>query len=163
LQGARAGRVIAHPEAATVANAELRVNARGRDRVRAECVKGVHAGVVGELVEGIPADYPRGLVAELGYNPFLFEGFVLLSNNALVRRAAFVHLPPQPKGGARPLLAALYPDDAGLMLAAKLPVAVELVENMKRCRELLAARKFRRVGSSSSSSSASGTFPRVSR
>ncbi len=163
LQGPESGRVIGHPEAVTVEGAELRVNAKGRDRVRSECVKGVHAGVVDVVAPGIPADYPAGLVVEVGYNPFLFEGFVVLGNNALLRRAAFVHLPPQPRGGARPLLAALYPEDAGLLLVPKAAVAPELVANMTRCRELLAARKFRRVSSSSSSSSSSPSFPRVSK
>ena len=90
---------------------------------------------------GIPASWPRELVAEVGYNPFLFDSFVLLANNAPLERAAYVELPPQPRGGARPLLAALLPRDRWLLELPKSPVDPARLDAMRRCRERLAARK----------------------
>lgn len=147
LRGPSKGRVVGHPDDVTVANVEFRVNAAGRDRVRAECVKGVHAGVVGTIDEsGIPADYPAHLVVEVGYNPFLFDSFVLLANRVPLHRAAFVRMPPQPRGGARPLVAALYPEDAHLLDVPPVAVDPDRAARMRDCRERNAKRGGRRRG-----------------
>lgn len=147
LRGPSKGRVVGHPDDVTVANVEFRVNAAGRDRVRAECVKGVHAGVVGTIDEsGIPADYPAHLVVEVGYNPFLFDSFVLLANRVPLHRAAFVRMPPQPRGGARPLVAALYPEDAHILDVPPVTVDPDRAARMRDCRERNAKRGGRRRG-----------------
>lgn len=147
LRGPSKGRVIGHPDDVTVADVEFRVNAAGRDRVRAECVKGVHAGVVGTIdAAGIPADYPAHLIVEVGYNPFLFDSFVLLANRVPLHRAAFVRMPPQPRGGARPLIAALYPEDAHLLDAPPVAVDGDRAARMRECRERNAKRGARRRG-----------------
>lgn len=135
------GRVVAHPLRVVLTDCAFRVNARGRDKVRATCSKNVHS-----VVRGVPATrrpaWPQRLTAEVGYNPYLFDGFVLLANGALIRRAAWVAFPATSKGARpEPLTVGLYPEDAALLDAPKAPVDPRRVARMAWCRQSPAERR----------------------
>jgi hypothetical protein len=67
--------VIGHANTVVIADPQFVVSAKGRDRVRAERQKNVHAFVRGELVS---ADEATVLVDEgkVSYNPYKNETFV---------------------------------------------------------------------------------------
>jgi sulfur carrier protein ThiS len=128
------GRVVAHPPKAVLADCIFRVNAAGRDKVRATCSKNVHSVVRGAPIERAPA-WPQSLVAEVGYNPYLFDSFVVLANGQPIHRAAWVEFPDTPRGARPlPLIVGVYPEDAHLLDAPKAPVDPSRVARMADCR-----------------------------
>lgn len=133
------GRVVAHPARVVLSDCAFRVNARGRDKVRATCSKNVHSVVRGVPRARRPA-WPRRLVAEVGYNPYLFDSFVVLANGAPVERAAWVAFPDASGGRPRPLLVGLYPEDAALLSAPRVPVDPRRVARMAECKRRRGAR-----------------------
>lgn len=75
LEGPRKGRVINRSEHVTLAHVTFKVSAAGRDRVRREKRKNVHAVVRGTLLcSGLT---PRGMGSPVNvrYNPYRDEGF----------------------------------------------------------------------------------------
>jgi hypothetical protein len=82
------GRGPGHQEELTLANCAFHVSEAGRERVRRERRKNVHAGCFGTVVPAHEAPL-TGWVA-IGYNPYEHEGFVRKDNGDLVTAARFV-------------------------------------------------------------------------
>lgn len=133
------GRVVAHPLRVVLADATFRVNARGRDKVRATCSKNVHSVVRGEPRARRPA-WPARLVVDVGYNPYLFDSFVVLANGQPIRRAAWVEFPDMRQRSPRPLRVGLYAEDAALLDAPRVPVDPRRLARMAACRSRRGAR-----------------------
>jgi hypothetical protein len=89
LEGPNKGRVVAHRPSVHLVNAEFRVSQAGRARVIAEQRKNVHAGVVGQWDDTLPASYAGVAVT---YNPYRFESFVRKSDEQPVHRAHNAYL-----------------------------------------------------------------------
>ena len=134
------GRIVAHPTRVVLGDCAFRVNAKGRDKVRATCSKNVHS-----VVRGVPMDrrpsWSDSLVVDVGYNPYLFDSFVVLANGHPIRRAAWVAFPETTVGGRpQPLTVGLYPEDAHLMHAPKSPMDPRRAARMAWCRQSPAER-----------------------
>ena len=76
LEGPEKGRVIAHKEIVHLRNAIPKVSQKGRERVLRERRKNVHAGIVGELIDGIPENSWVTNPVFPTYNPYLYSTFV---------------------------------------------------------------------------------------
>lgn len=76
LSGPDKGRVIAHSKYVILRKAEARVQEAGRQRVLRERRKNVHAGIVGDLVQGEAVDLPWMESRRVTYNPYLYDWFV---------------------------------------------------------------------------------------
>lgn len=86
LEGPQRGRVIGHSPVVKLTEVTPKVSQKGRQRVLREQKKNVHAGIVGNLLEGPQAHTrPQGdLVAsgwrEVTYNPYKYSEFVHKDN-----------------------------------------------------------------------------------
>ncbi|QFG08665.1 hypothetical protein PBI_VANISOA_86 [Mycobacterium phage Vanisoa] len=75
LEGPDKGRVIARHQLIILRNAKGKVSEKGRQRVLRERRKNVHAGLVGELVQGEAVNLtPQA--REVTYNPYRYDSFV---------------------------------------------------------------------------------------
>jgi hypothetical protein len=79
LEGPRKGRVIAHSKYVVLRNAHGKVSAAGRARVLREGRKNVHAGMVGDFVQGVEVKLPSW-AQDVTYNPYKYETFVYKSD-----------------------------------------------------------------------------------
>jgi hypothetical protein len=70
------GRVIGHASNVYLRDARFIVNAAGRDRVRSERRKNVHAFVDGRLTEPPLTALERFMPIRVNYNPYRDDGFV---------------------------------------------------------------------------------------
>jgi hypothetical protein len=61
---------------------EFKVNRNGRERVRREKRKNVHAGVKGYMGESTWDTYPEELFDEVTYNPYKYKSFVMKGTEA---------------------------------------------------------------------------------
>jgi hypothetical protein len=104
-RGPERGRVVAHPSVVVLADCTFRVSAAGRERVRRERSKNVHAMVRGTPVRARPR-WPASLVKQVTYNPYQHDGFVDVATGRIVTRAAWVSFPTR-----GPLTVGLYPED----------------------------------------------------
>ncbi len=84
MEGENKGRVIARVDGIALKNASFRVSRAGRERVIREQRKNVHAGVVGEWIQG--EDFFG--TARVTYNPYKYETFVLADDPTQVIRDA---------------------------------------------------------------------------
>ncbi|QFG04662.1 hypothetical protein PBI_KEZIACHARLES14_88 [Mycobacterium phage Keziacharles14] len=75
LEGPDKGRVIARHQLVILRNAKGKVSEAGRQRVLRERKKNVHAGLVGELVQG-EAVTLKPDARKVTYNPYRYETFV---------------------------------------------------------------------------------------
>ncbi|AMS00889.1 hypothetical protein SEA_FAYELY_89 [Mycobacterium phage Fayely] len=75
LTGPDRGRVIARQQLVILRNASGKVSEAGRQRVLRERRKNVHAGLVGELVQGEAVTLAPDS-REVTYNPFKYSSFV---------------------------------------------------------------------------------------
>jgi hypothetical protein len=73
LEGPNKGRVVAHRAQVLLVNAKFKVSEAGRQRVIREQRKNVHAGVVGEWKDTVPAEFQGKSVT---YNPYKYNTFV---------------------------------------------------------------------------------------
>jgi hypothetical protein len=82
----KTGRVIAHKEALTLADAKFVIRKSGQDRVRREGKKNVHAFVVGyfSLRNGL-ATYPKA--QKVIYNPYKNDTFVFADTQEPIEQA----------------------------------------------------------------------------
>ena len=72
------GLVIAHAPRVVLFDAKPKISIAGRDRVRRERVKNVHAGVVGQWDEHpINSDIAGG--TRITYDPYRFDSFVIMN------------------------------------------------------------------------------------
>lgn len=72
------GRVIDHPGSVILDHPEFVVQPAGRERVRREGQKNVHAFVRGELVDEVP-EFSVEIGEQVTYNPYKNDSFVLKS------------------------------------------------------------------------------------
>ena len=72
MEGASKGKVIARVAGIALANATFKVSRAGRERVLREQCKNVHAGVVGEWLQG--EDFFGSV--RVTYNPYKYSTFV---------------------------------------------------------------------------------------
>ena len=84
MQGENKGRVIAHVKGLALKDATFKVSRAGRERVLREQRKNVHAGVVGELLQG--KDFFG--TTRVTYNPYKYTTFVKADNPEEVIRDA---------------------------------------------------------------------------
>lgn len=82
------GKVIHTVPFLTLAPAEFRVSAKGRDRVRQTGKKTVHAVIRGEVV-GLTASIPENAL-QVGYNPYGDDEFMMLAVGKPIFQARMV-------------------------------------------------------------------------
>lgn len=96
------GLVIAHADYVKLKNVEFRVRQGGKEKVRAEMSKNVHAFVIGDLVEFIeyPAtDIPSATSSKsITYDPYKYDSFVYRDTEEPVTSAREVEMINQPGG-----------------------------------------------------------------
>lgn len=104
LEGEFKGRIIGYASGIMMQKAEFRVSAAGRERVRREKRKHVHAGIVGNVFktahyeerlcrihdEIIKPYLPLIPLTHVKYNPYMHETFVAKEGTLPVTSAAFV-------------------------------------------------------------------------
>ncbi|QFG10453.1 hypothetical protein KIV65_gp14 [Mycobacterium phage Anthony] len=78
-EGPDKGRVVAHSEHVLLGGVTPKVSAAGRDRVRRERRKNVHAGLTGELLSLEEQDF---IGSKVTYNPYRADGFVYATTEA---------------------------------------------------------------------------------
>lgn len=95
LEGENKGRVIEHAYAVSLVNAKFAVQPAGRERVRQEGKKNVHAFVRGRLVPEAHAKSfnpfdpePR----EVTYNPYMYDSFVDTEFKSAIHTADYVDM-----------------------------------------------------------------------
>jgi hypothetical protein len=92
LQGPNRGRVIKHATDITLTDCVFKVSEAGRQKVLAQKVKNVHAGVVGYMDSSVK----QGVTDEhidVTYNPYKFSTFVNRANtDEPVHTARFVKM-----------------------------------------------------------------------
>ncbi|AFI24997.1 hypothetical protein [Mycobacterium phage SWU1] len=89
LEGDFKGRVIHRSGHVLLAHAKGVVRPAGRDKVRRERRKVVHAGIVGELISLLPQDFVGSKIA---YNPYENDTFVHANTQAPFLGADRVYL-----------------------------------------------------------------------
>ena len=89
LEGDRKGRVVTHADKVLLRGATFAVQPAGRDKVRREGKKNVHAFVRGEWMAALAQGKARRSVM---YNPYKFETFVFADNQEPVFAAKSVAL-----------------------------------------------------------------------
>jgi hypothetical protein len=85
-------RVIAHVNKIQLENCLFKVSATGRERVRRERKKNVHAGVVGEWNGDVWGNYDTKASVKVTYNPYLYDTFVLTESKQPIKNALIVEL-----------------------------------------------------------------------
>jgi hypothetical protein len=103
MKNKKTGIVDGHANTVVLHGCTLKVSATGRDRVRQEKRKNVHAGIIGEPIDIKPCDQfgdelPVESRKELLYNPYKYDGFVLAEKpSSIVREADWVEMLPNGK------------------------------------------------------------------
>ena len=89
-------KVIMHADYVKLGNVEFRVRKGGKERVRSEMSKNVHAFVIGNLLDyckypydGLPTSSSNKIVT---YNPYKFDSFVYKNSEEPVYRASEVNM-----------------------------------------------------------------------
>jgi hypothetical protein len=77
VRDAKTRRILAHEHSLRLNNVRFKVSEAGRERVRREGRKNVHAFVVGEWVK--EWDRPTTLIGRAVYNPYLVQEFVFVA------------------------------------------------------------------------------------
>lgn len=90
LEGHDKGRVIAHVDAINLFDATFAVQPAGRDKVRREGRKNVHAFVRGKWCDTVAGDALEAV--GVTYNPYKYESFVNRADESPIYRAAFVSM-----------------------------------------------------------------------
>lgn len=85
-------RVIAHVNKIQLINPLFKVSIAGRERVRKERKKNVHAGVKGEWNGDVWGQYDTTASVKVTYNPYLYDTFVLLENKQSIENALIAEL-----------------------------------------------------------------------
>jgi 8-oxo-dGTP pyrophosphatase MutT (NUDIX family) len=125
-------RVKGHLQNFFLENAKLKVSEKGRDRVRSEGVKNVHAGV-----EGVFADKKhQGEWVKLKYNPKIDDGFTRADNGKMITQTNIVKFEPS---GIYMLKSAFY--KSFLKHAKALRKEVSTVAVMKDGKMLMGKRR----------------------
>jgi hypothetical protein len=89
------GRGPGHQDELTLRNCAFHVSEAGRDRVRRERQKNIHAGVFGEVIPNHEA--PADGWTTVYYNPYETDGFVVRDTGDLVTTARYVEFTAEGK------------------------------------------------------------------
>jgi len=87
MKNKKTGIVDGHAHHVIMCNCTFKVSTAGRDRVRREKKKNVHAGIIGIPCEHMPDRYQASPGQQVLYNPYKYDGFILaggLSGDILV-------------------------------------------------------------------------------
>lgn len=90
VKSATSYRIIASTPVVYLSDCEFRVSAKGRERVRREKVKNVHAGVYGHWINNWfdkPPEMWRHLWRQITYNPYENETFIWMDTGEPVLKA----------------------------------------------------------------------------
>ena len=86
------GKVKAHLPRLILKDVEFRVGAKGRERVRREHRKNVHAYVKGKICRWSDIEPPIRWMCGVSYNPYENETFVKTSDNSVVKSADYCRM-----------------------------------------------------------------------
>lgn len=86
------GIVRCHTANVVLHNCEFKVSIKGRDRVRKESSKNVHAFVKGFVVDARKTDDLLPLWDELAYNPYKYDGFTNPETGEIAEAAQYVEI-----------------------------------------------------------------------
>lgn len=79
------GKVVAHRDFVVLEDVSFHVQPAGRERVRKEGNKNVHAYASGNVTHGKPKGWSRG--RQITYNPYKFDSFVYADDLTPVRHS----------------------------------------------------------------------------
>ena len=85
-------RVIAHVNKIQLMNCLFKVSVAGRERVRRERKKNVHAGVIGEWNGDAWGSYDTKTSVKVTYNPYQYDTFVFMESKQPINSAPIVEL-----------------------------------------------------------------------
>jgi hypothetical protein len=85
-------RVVAHVNKIQLTDCKFKVSAAGRERVRREKKKNVHAGVVGDWNEDAFGQYDTKAGVKVTYNPYLYDTFVIAETKQAIDSASIAEL-----------------------------------------------------------------------
>lgn len=97
LEGPNKGRVIAHRDSVTLVDGVFKVSEAGRQRVLRERKKNVHAGVVGQFMDGEDNSFVAINGSAITYNPYKYSSFVHLYGEHPIQSARIVALNVTPE------------------------------------------------------------------
>ncbi|PNX47670.1 MAG: hypothetical protein BV459_03980 [Thermoplasmata archaeon M11B2D] len=89
VRNAKTGVILGHDREIVLKDAEFVVGQGGKERVRKEMNKNVHAGVRGKIVHNVKADTNGTAVT---YNPYKYDTFVRLPSETPVKSAKHVSM-----------------------------------------------------------------------
>jgi hypothetical protein len=90
IRNEKTGRIIGHDQGVVLRDAEFVVGQAGKEKVRDEKRKNVHAGVRGFIVHGETAQ--AGFGTAITYNPYKYDTFVSLPDETPVKSAKLVQM-----------------------------------------------------------------------
>lgn len=90
IRNEQTGKIIGHDQKIVLRDATFVVGQAGKERVRDEKRKNVHAGVRGYIVHGEEAK--MGFGSPITYNPYKYDTFVELPDEKPVKGAKLVHM-----------------------------------------------------------------------
>jgi len=70
------GKVIRHPKSCLLLDVEMKVSEKGRERVRREKVKNVHATLAAKQIKRVPKTLNFNDYEEIFYDPYKYDTFV---------------------------------------------------------------------------------------
>ena len=112
LEGEQKGRVIRHASLVTISEPKFVVQPAGRDRVRREKRKNVHAFVRGNLSSYVPSIIPthgpKYKTEKVHYNPYKYDSFVLENNREPIHEATTAYLVARPDWGGETVDTSVY-------------------------------------------------------
>jgi hypothetical protein len=85
-------RVVAHVNKIQLYNCLFKVSRAGRERVRRERRKNVHAGVIGEWNEDVWGNYDTKTSVKVTYNPYHNDTFIYKETKQPIETALIVEL-----------------------------------------------------------------------
>jgi hypothetical protein len=85
-------RVIAHVDKIQLINCLFKVSRAGRDRVRRERKKNVHAGVIGEWNEDAYGNFDTKASVKVTYNPYHYDTFVIVESKQPIEKSLVAEL-----------------------------------------------------------------------
>ena len=85
-------RVIAHVNKIQLTDCVFKVSVAGRERVRRERKKNVHAGVLGQWNGDAWGNYDTIASVKVTYNPYQYDTFVLLESKQPIKNSLIAEL-----------------------------------------------------------------------
>lgn len=85
-------RVIAHVDKIQLTNCQFKVSQAGRERVRRERKKNVHAGIIGQWNGDVWGQFDTKAGVKVTYNPYQYDTFVFVESKQPIDSAPLVEL-----------------------------------------------------------------------